>query len=124
MGWLHGHDERGDHEGFVVAYVPRDWVPTLSAIEIGSARLVAIVPHSSISGGPWRELGVHPLDREHVIRGFSLVGAACECGWRSPRRNALGTGAAWAPSYVERSEPLEQSLCKLWREHVELECGR
>jgi hypothetical protein len=125
MGWTHDRDTRGEHEGFVVAYVPRDWLPTPSAAALGSGRPVALVEYVPGSRGPLRELGVHPLDRDYVIRGFGEVGAACECGWRSPRRNAFGVpGVEWSPNVVERPAQLEEKLERLWAAHVEQECAR
>lgn len=124
MGWLLHKDQRYEHEGYVVAYVPRDWVPTASATALGSGRPVALVEYIPGSRGPWRELGVQPLDHDYVIRGLGFVGAACECGWRSPRRNAFGvTDLEWTPSSVERPSYIEEKLEKLWAAHVEQECG-
>lgn len=121
MGWLYDRDERCEHEGYVVAYVPRDWIAVASTTELGPSRPAVIVDDAGVSNGPWRELGMHPLDREYVIRGVRHVGAACSCGWRSPRYAAT---AEWRESYVERSEVLDEALWRLWRRHAVEECGR
>lgn len=119
MGWLHPKDERCDHEGFTVAYVPRDWIAKSSASELSSGRPVATVNVDQPRNGPWRELGVRPRDREHVIRGFIYVGAACICGWRSSRVGVFDSRVEWFPCTVETPKPLDYHLHELWQAHAE-----
>lgn len=120
MGWVHDLDEQGAHEGWVVAYVPRDWVPGDAVPELHSGWPLAIVPSATTADRQVRELGSHPPDRTHAIRGFVWVGAACDCGWRSPRVRAA-EGVEWSPNSVHRSEVLDAALQLLWRAHVEYE---
>lgn len=95
MGWQHERDGHGKHEGYVAGYVKED--------------------------GLWRQLG-YPAD---TLEGpVDAVGAACECGWRSPRK--LVFGASWSPFIVHMDKHGEEELARLWESHVieEIEAGR
>jgi hypothetical protein len=116
-------DETGKHEGYVVGYVPRDWVPRASATAIGSSRLVAVLECYG-TGVPLRELGIVADDHEHDIHGIRIIGYACSCGWRSPYRE-LGKPFEWSPSIVHWSEWTEDLLAQTWwRPHVQSEARR
>jgi len=95
------HDQRFD--GFVVGYVPRDW--------LASTRLPARYR------APFRALGSRACDAELVISGVRVVGAACVCGWRSPPCIGLGP-AHWEHSTVHVSPHADAALAALWREHA------
>jgi len=116
MGWVHDHDTQGQHEGYVVGYVPRDWFPSDVVPELHSGWPLAVVPAAAADDRLVRELGTHPLDRGHAIRGILWVGAACDCGWRSPRHRAAQV--EWFPNMVERSDELDERMRRLWLEHV------
>lgn len=120
MGWMHERDEHGHHEGYVVAYVPRDWVPGDAVPELHSGWPVAVVPSAQAADLLVREIGSNPLDRTHAIRGFVWVGAACDCGWRSPRIRAAAD-VEWSPNSVLRPTRLDDALAQLWHAHVEHE---
>ena len=122
MGWFHNLDEHGKHEGYAVAYVPRDWSPQPTATALhGGWPVSALDPVYLRAGPPLRELGTHSVDHVMVVRGILSVGAACDCGWRSPRLE-LRTPVEWSPSSVERPDDLEQRLIALWTAHVVAEC--
>lgn len=117
MGRIHNLDERGEHEGHVVGYVPRHWVPTGNATAIGSSRPVAALERYS-DQGVLRELGMLAPDDTHDIQGICVIGYACACGWRAPYRE-LGTPLEWSPSIILCPEWLEDSLARRWWEpHV------
>ena len=123
MGRWHERDERGEHEGYVMGYVPRDWVPTASATAIGSSRPVAVLEHHG-TRIPLRELGLLAADREHDVHGICVAGYACACGWRSPYRE-LGQPIEWSPCIVHPSEWLDDMLAqKWWHPHVQAEVRR
>jgi hypothetical protein len=123
MGRWHERDERGEHEGYLVGYVPRDWVPTASAAAIGSSRPVAMLEHHG-TRIPLRELGLLAVDREHDVHGICVAGYACACGWRSPYRE-LGQPLEWSPCIVHPSEVLDDMLAqKWWNPHVQTEVRR
>jgi hypothetical protein len=123
MGRVHELDERGEHEGHLVGYVPRDWVPAPVATAIGSSRRVAVLERYS-SRGVLRELGLVADDREYDVHGICVIGYACACGWRSPYRE-LGTPFEWSPCIVLSSEWLEDLLAqKWWKPHVAAEVRR
>lgn len=123
MGRLHELDERAEHEGYVVGYVPRDWLPTPAATAIGSSRRVAVLePYSSRR--VLRELGMLAEDRDYDVHGICVVGYACGCGWRSPYRE-LGRPFEWSPCIVHSSEWIDDLLAeKWWRPHVVREVRR
>ena len=43
MGWT---DATGEHEGYVIGYAPRDWVPLTAAVALHSKRHVAALSAS------------------------------------------------------------------------------
>lgn len=123
MGWFHDLDESGKHEGYPVAYVPRDWSPQPTATALhGGRQVAALGPAYARTGAPLRELGTHAVDHVMVVHGLLLVGAACDCGWRSPRVE-LRTPLEWSPSSLERPDELDQRLAALWTAHVVAECA-
>jgi hypothetical protein len=137
MGWIHEHDSAAGRlhcEGYVVGYVPRNWtppvapVPTLGVVgkpettRCAAAWATAHVPLSHALDSHCRELGSHAVDHKTIIQGVRLVGAACDCGWRSPRR-MLGSAVEWSPSSVHCEDYLAELLERLWRAHVAAECG-
>lgn len=113
MGRFHERDEHGEHEGYVVGYVPCDWVPTAAATAIGSSRPVAVLDKRYGTGGVLRELGLLAADRDHEVHGICVVGYACSCGWRSPYREQLPP-VEWSPNVVHWSEWIEDLLAKKW----------
>jgi hypothetical protein len=116
-------DETGRHEGYVVGYVPRRWVPSAAATAIGSSRPVSVLEHYS-PGVSLRELGLVDADNEHDVHGIYIVGYACSCGWRSSYRE-VGTPLEWSPSTVHYSEWLEEMLAtKWWKPHIRAEARR
>jgi hypothetical protein len=123
MGWT--TDETGEHEGYVVAYVPRDWTAHPTAIALRGERPVAALdPAYARSTAPLRELGTHAVDHMMIVHGLRVVGAACTCGWRSPRQLSEPP-LEWFPSCL--NEPAFDSgspLVTLWSEHVEHELER
>lgn len=123
MGRFHSRDEQGVHEGYVVGYVPRDWMPTAAATAIGSTRPVAVLGHYS-PRSPLRELGALEADRQHDVHGIAVVGYACTCGWRSRYREEQAS-VEWSPNIVHWSESLEGELAQeCWAPHVEAELRR
>jgi hypothetical protein len=88
MGWI--HDDVSGHEGFIAGFTPR---------------------------GQGSELVRELASPEDVIA-FPVVaiGAACTCGWRSPRWKSAS--AKWRPFTVQTSERDEQRALELWLEHV------
>jgi len=116
MGWqLEGVVS---HEGYVVAYVNRDWVPApVKGCPIVGGWPVVVVP-SRAGGFPLRELGSRVEDGESRIEGLTLVAAGCDCGWRSTRVQ-LAQAMAWSPARMERVEAVEAALHAAWVEHVE-----
>ena len=111
--------ENGKHEGYVVAYVPRDWQPISAATDISTSRPVAAL---GIYGRTMRlrELGTYTGDDEHEIHGICVIGYACSCGWRSPYFEV--TPLEWSPSIVLCSEAVEGLLAKRWwKPHVRSE---
>lgn len=123
MGRIHEHDERGAHEGFIVGYVPRDWVPLAAARAIDSTRNVAALePYGT--RGVLRELGMLEADRNIEVHGVYVIGYGCDCGWRSPYYEA-GNPLEWTPCVVHWPEWLEERLAeKYWRPHVTAELER
>jgi hypothetical protein len=117
MGRLHARDERCEHEGFTVGYVPRDWQPQ-PIDTLGCKRKVAwLEPYTA--RGVLREVGLleHNLDIE--VRGICVIGLGCACGWRSPYYE-LGTQVDWSPCITHAPEWLEDRLsAKWWTPHVE-----
>jgi hypothetical protein len=112
MGWM---EPTGEHEGYMVGYVPQGWLPLSAAVALHSKRPVAGLPERY--GPPLRELGTVEADREHDVDGVRWVGAACPCGWRSPLRE-LDTPLEWMPAILLPPPELETEVCALWRAHV------
>jgi hypothetical protein len=110
---------RGTHEqrfdGFVVGYVPRDWMPRAGAVELRTRRPLARLPERYRA--PLRALGSRACDAELVISGVRVVGAACVCGWRSPLCVGLGP-AHWERSAVHVSPRADDALAALWCDHA------
>ncbi len=86
--------EDGKHEGYAVAYVLRD----------------ECFPWS----GLYREL-LYPVDKEP--RKIEMIGAGCDCGWRSPRW-IPSEPTHWHPYCVNESERDDEKIHRLWKEHV------
>lgn len=116
MGRMHSLDERYEHEGYLVGYVPRDWQPSGGAVAIGSRKPASRLPDYS-AADPLRELGSE-TDRKHVIAGVRVVGYACGCGWRAPLVE-LDEPLEWFPATFDRSEELDDQLAVPWSKHVE-----
>lgn len=126
MGWIHDYDSylgRVHSEGWAVGYVPRDWTAVPTVTDLRGGWPVAELDARLARDGLCRELGSHAIDHAVAVKGVLLVGAACDCGWRSPRRE-LGTPVEWVPSRVEGSEVLTGQLEARWRAHLEAELGR
>jgi len=115
MGRFHALDERMCHEGHLVAYAPREWIPAPNATAIGSGRPVAVLPRYRPDS--WlRELGVRQGDEDFEVHGVLVIGYACSCGWRSPYVEVeplLVQPVEWS-GMVVCSEPLDDRLAARW----------
>jgi hypothetical protein len=107
------HAQRFD--GYVVGYVPRNWMPRAGAVELRTRRPFARLPECYRE--PLRALGSRACDAELVIAGVLVVGAGCMCGWRSAPCVGLGP-ARWERSAVHVSLRADAALATLWREHA------
>jgi hypothetical protein len=95
MGWF--HEELPSHEGHVTGYVDRDGALSRS--------------------GLYRELVYQPADQRRCKVLF--LGAACECGWRSPRfQPSVFEPPTWSPYCVSACERDEERALQLWQEHL------
>jgi hypothetical protein len=131
MGWLWSSEDVPEleglnvglrsHEGYAVAFVPREWWPRKrkDGKVSPSGRAIVRVPRHAC--GTDRQLGFQ-RDEAFEVRGIRWVAAECDCGWRSDRYD-VGTHVTW-DGIVNLPPHLETWMLGRWREHIQLEADR